>query len=278
MSLFEQLIHTGLDYVTATTNTKNGIERFRHLGCSWLSEEARAGNDTREWMGHGFTGLSCGCIQFGTNGTEALLRVSGFEADNKARALSDAATNISRCDFQSTVRTQRVELSLAERFEKRAERFKGKHGSKFEIELRRNDHRGKTLYLGRRVSDRFIRIYDKARESQHPYYEKCWRAEVQFGGSLANRRFHQWNLARSDNLLVHDIVVWELKNRGVPWLSLPKRTYHGADRNPIKVLSDDEHRLKWLASQVSPTIAKLIERGKLEETLEALGLACRVKG
>lgn len=276
--LFEQLIHTGIDWITATTTTTDGRERYDYFGRKWLEEEARSGNDCVEWMGHGYSGLRCGSVQYGRYNDSSLLRVTGLDADVKARPVIAFSTNVSRLDFQSTVRMVQPHETLASKFERKARSFKGKHKKAFEVELRRNDLRGQTLYLGRRQSERFIRIYNKHAESKHPFYERCWRAEVQYSGALAKLRAAQFLDSPADSLLCHETVRLELARRGIPWAHLPKRSRHVLKGVPNTVPTTDERRLQWLRSQVRPTIEVLLDHGRLSEVLSALSLDEEISG
>lgn len=269
---FEQLIETGVDYVTATANTAEGRNRFREWGAEWLSSEVAAGNECRNWAGHGYSGLSSGSIQYGLDGDTALLRVSGAEANAKATKIVQLATNISRLDLQSTVRLNRDTPQFAAQLERRALQFKRKHNQRWEVQLLRNDVRGQTLYLGRRVSDRFIRVYNKHTESALVQYERCWRAEVQYGGRLANWRAKQLFETNSDATVAHELVYLECIRRGIPWLRLPKGTGVRLKAVPVTRLSSSDEQLAWLRSQVRPTVLKLVDRGRLIDVLTALGL------
>jgi DNA relaxase NicK len=188
------------------------------------------------------------------------------------RALYDSATNFSRIDYQSTVRMSRQTPNFAEQLERCAKAFKRRHNSKFEIELRRNDARGKTLYLGRRASERFIRVYDKAAESRLPDYELCWRAEVQYAGALANRRASQYTFGRSDPVLCHSVVLFELARRGISWMRLPERLCFADEAQFKRKSTTNARRLEWLRTQVRPTVEKLIDAGALEEVRSVLGI------
>lgn len=272
VALFQQLIQTGVDYVTATTTTTDGRERYDFWAHQWLNEELAAGNECREWSGHGYSGLAAGSVQYGRYGDSTLVRVSGRDADVKARQLIRLATNVSRIDFESTVRLNRDEKGLASHFERRARAHKGKHVKAFEVELRRNDVRGETLYLGRRQSERLLRVYNKHAESKHPFYERCWRAEVQYGGKLAYLRALHWSESPADSMFCHKTVELEMRRRGLPWLRLPERSHLVLKVVPVKMPTTDERSLEWLRSQVRPTVVKLLDHGKLVDVLKALGL------
>jgi len=278
VALFQQLIQTGVDYVTATTTTTNGRERFDFWGRKWLAEELRSGNECREWSGHGYSGLAAGSVQYGRNGNTSLVRVSGGDADSKARQLISEATNVSRIDFESTVRLNREDNQLATRFERRAQQHKGKHTRAFEVELRRNDVRGETLYLGRRQSDRLIRVYNKHAESKHPFYERCWRAEVQYGGRLALLRAKQWLDNPADAIFCHKAVYLEMERRGVPWLKLDERSRLVLKGVPVKRPTTDDRSLLWLEQQVRPTVERLMDHDKTADVLRVLGIYDRKGG
>jgi DNA relaxase NicK len=269
---FVSFVDCGIDYLTATCTDKREGKTLERLAHRWLSEEASYGNEVKEWSAHGYAGIGAGAVNFGRRWDSLLVRITGHAAKAKALEVVQLATNVSRIDYQSTVLLRSVEHRLAEAIERQAKRYKMDHGLKHAIRLLRDDVTGNTLYMNRRVSDRFIRVYDKGAESKLEELRGCWRGEIQYNNELA------WSMARQgcsvafDDNYVASQVYAELEKKGVRWLS-PMYT-------PIPKVADvpgtrqttSSRQLKWLRSQVSPTIRRLIANGFEREILDALGL------
>lgn len=278
-SRFETLIDWGCDYVTATCDEKSAAKRLECYAEGAIRSEVAAGNELRHWSGYGYDGLASGAVQFGARGASVLIRITGQEAREHAPAVIRDAGNVSRIDFQSTVRLVNPKGHFAEFVERRAKKNAAKCGSELSVRLLRDSRKGSTVYLGRRVSDRFIRVYDKGRESQLPELDGCWRAEVQYNNQLAWRAAQQFSRLKFEPVYAAETVFLELERRGVPWLcpfltpqlvaQLPKLQYRQ---------SSSELKLKWLASQVAPTVKWLRDHGRLDDAIEALGLSDDLKG
>lgn len=272
-----KIISVGVDYVTATQITNGRTTDLARAAAEWLDAERRAGNECREFTSHSFSGLWAGCVGVGTNGTRLLVKVGGFEAHTCAEQILRQADSISRLDLQITVRMPSVPLSFAERMERACLRFKHKKSAKFDVDLRRHDRKGKTLYLGSRASERFIRVYDKGKQSQHPDLIDCWRAEVQYSKPQSFTRAHQLLQMSFDKKWIAEVVVYELSRRGLNWGALLDGAVTEQPSETFRRRSDFARALSWLNTQVRPTVDKLIDAGMEEQVLEALNLTGRIE-
>jgi len=271
VSHFQKLVNYGVDYVTSTYNESDGQRRIQCVGNQWLADEVGRGNECREWEGWGYRGLIAGCVQIGTRSDSTLLRVTGPLAGEKIPIISRWATNVSRIDFQTTVALVRPSFRLAEHVERQAMVHKRKHHGLTSVRLLRDSNSGNTVYLGRRVSDRFIRIYDKGAESKLPELAGCWRAEVQYNNSFALQATRELRAFDFESSWLVGRVVGELSRLGISWIEMPKGSLSVLN-GPRTKYSTDNERLDWLSNQVRPSVQKLIDRGKREEVLKALGL------
>lgn len=268
------IVSTGVDYVTATQQTNGGSTELGRLAAQWLADAKRQGNEIREWSSHGYHGLWAGSLGVATNGARLLVKIGGLEAQEHAKEILDHADSISRLDLQSTLRIPNVASTFAERLERQARRFKKKHHANFDIDLRRHDRKGKTLYLGSRTSERFIRIYDKGAESRHPDLRQCWRAEIQYGKPLAGQRAKELLSEDMGQRWVCSVVVYELARRGISWDGLLNGAVTVQPSQALHRQSDCARKLDWLRSQVLPTVLSLIDSGYEDEVRKVLNLSC----
>lgn len=128
---------------------------------------------------------------------------------------------------------------------------------------------GDTLYLGARSSGRFMRIYDKKRESK--LEENRWRAELELKSDMAHITT-QAILSSKGNWpqMIQSQVLSGLAAWGVSVEDL-ERQYPLVSAG-TKPKSDVERQLLWLSKQVGPTVETLLKHGYVDEVLAALGL------
>jgi DNA relaxase NicK len=131
---------------------------------------------------------------------------------------------------------------------------------------------GNTLYLGRRVSDVFMRVYDKHRESKLDHYKGCWRFEVQYNNRAAWTTMQALAEHNFDDEWLRDRVLSEFMKRGISGAGLKRGTCAVPFRRDPRPASSSSSRLAWLKSQVRPTVDQLVQAGYREEVLVALGL------
>lgn len=274
LKLYDSIVSVGVDYVTASCNEKSAASRIRVFAETWLGAEHSAGNELREWSSFGYTGLSAGAVTFGVRPDSCLVRVTGSMAQSKAQTILRFATNCSRIDFQTTVRLKCRTYKLAERTERVARRFQQRRGRRSGVRLVRDSLSGNTTYIGRRVSERFIRVYDKGAESRLPELEGCWRAEVQFNKDLAWTRAKQLRSKQCSVEWVSAIVELEMARQGIAWPALfPTEQQLAQLVSEPKSRTTADRKMKWLREQVGPTCRDLLKWVSREEIVDALGLS-----
>jgi Putative phage replication protein RstA len=136
---------------------------------------------------------------------------------------------------------------------------------------------GCTAYVGRRASDRYLRVYNKEAEcrsrddlDQAAHYVRCWRYELQTGGSVAYSSL-RLACASSDRpaFIMLQLAAYSLAH-GITPVFTPT---HDAPLVPgFRRRSDAETRMAWLKRAVNPAILTLLEVKDRGDILEALGL------
>jgi hypothetical protein len=131
--------------------------------------------------------------------------------------------------------------------------------------------RGVTAYIGTGGSDKMVRVYDKASESNDIYPPGSWRWEVQY---RHQRAFSvAWHLLDGSYLphCVLGAVGSALTDYGItlPALCLP---LGWKDRGPSS-RTDDDRRLEWLRTSVAPCVERLGDHYGYPIVMAALGLS-----
>lgn len=267
-----EIVAVGIDYITATAKDPRARTQMEILGHRLLCEEQKSGNETTTFKLHELQGLRCGSVEYATSFWWDMLRLSSHLAQDHWTKVVQQATNVSRLDLQLTFRLTPINENLPEAVERAMRRFKREHNTRLEIELRRNDVKGKTLYSGSRKSDRFARLYDKGRESRHPDLAGCWRIEQQIQNSLAWRYAKALLTSEEPNNTILTEMDRYYRDRGAPLIQSSYGCPLGMNDLPRKLGQDAERVLQWLQAQVAPAIAKQRASGNLDRVVQALGL------
>lgn len=264
-----------VDWVTATA--KSGAAR-RRLGAELLSykhELEGQGFESRPWRWKGYAGFLTAGVRWGTRDDSDIAMVSGQDAAMLWHAVLPAAENVSRVDLAVTVH-------LGEPYEGVAEVcYEWVHMPESQVAARhrrytiiQNTAGGETLYVGSRKSDQMGRLYDKGIEAGDGPAGLIWRYEVEYKRGLAAmvaEKLVGWKGNREETNRAINNTVWTwFDSRAVPPIF---------DRNGSGWLIEHEARvtsaekkLRWLSTQVAPSIAWLKRRGYTHEIYEALGL------
>lgn len=266
----QTVIEAGCDYITATCRTGKSLRKFVSLADKFLHREHAKGNDITRFVSQGYEGYKAGSVQAGRRDDGWLLRLSSAAAHAGWREIYPLASNVSRFDLQTTVRlVEDVEEYLA-RNHKRARRKYGKSGRAAEVEFRQNTSNSSTLYIGKRVSDRYLRMYNKAGESKLEHYDGCVRLEAEYKNQLAPAAAAElFHSSAPDQAAVSRLSA-EFQKAGcepVSFDDLPEHLCSPRSR------SNNDRRLRFLADCCRGSVEKLIAHGKLLEVISALGLA-----
>lgn len=198
------------------------------------------------------------------------MRLSGSLAHQHWRTFLAKADNCSRFDIECTVRYDIDPHKVIRRHLREARRFQASHKRAHFVGHYSANDLSETVYLNKRISDRFGRIYDKGRESGLDHFRNAVRYEVEFKGKTA------WAVAQNaaaedfKSAWDRDRVAQFLKARG---LSLPRRWEHRHHSDGTRSSRDSDKTLAWLKKCVRPCIISGDRIGRRQEFIEALGLS-----
>lgn len=264
-----KIMECGVDWLTATCEPCDVQSKFNESAYALLHNQNQLGEDIKPWLMSGFEGLHAGGIGFAKRQGTSLVRLSGPTAFAYWRSFAERATNVSRLDLQVTISGVPDPPALVLKHHKEALDHVASWTKPPTVDLRLSNRSSPTLYLGRRVSDRFGRCYDKGDESGEAHYCGCVRYEWQFNGKCG------WQMSRTilrSSLRPDSVVPFVAGQNERRGLSSTFTTTAGCLLTSPRKRGTDVHRLEWLAHQVSPAIEGLISRGKLVSVIMALGL------
>lgn len=271
-----QTVYCGVDWISGTLG-RDELDDQTWLADNLhaLSEVQSRGNTYKRRALLGFDGWESGGCFVGSNETMHYAQFAGKYANDAYRMLEHPKVHISRIDIQITVQYD-VELTKEGRYQYARAIHHNKSLPKHRqrtIHLYAGSEGSDTVYVGSPSSDTRGRIYNKAKQSNEPAYERSWRYEVVFRNEYAARMFRR--IAHSDietsTVILSHVISW-FAERGVEILDV------GSERTntitaPKSPTSDVERKLRWIRNQVIPTIRKLAELGYAEELMETIAEA-----
>ena len=281
------LIESGVDWLTATCLPMENRGRFRDCAYDILSAEMEAGNFGKPWRWRDYEGVTCGQVDIGERYDSAIVRLRGRVAAKNWRDVFNLSTQISRVDFQSTIRTDFDNLEWLGSILRRAEKRPRGQLAKPVITGIFGTDGAATVYFGSRQSSRFARIYEKGVESGEEHYRGCLRFELEMKGKVATANCRQASRVPSELAYVGErLREYFSRNDAVTALAL-ERVYGPMNAACLKTSgmyerlpgssTDCSRRLRWLESAVRPSILALIRRGMLPAVVAALGLSSYVR-
>lgn len=234
----------------------------------WVGEDIRV---TESWGFNGYNGRKCGPAAWGAGYNGLIIQVEGAGAE-RLRALNPPHDNVARLDVQVTIWYDRDIEDLARAYSDVLDWHRYRRGHRpYEIHLHRGFGKGDTLYLGSRKSAHHHRIYDKMRAPNGgDGYDNAWRFEAELKQGAGNGPYASASKEMPPPAWWASIVVSEFESRGVE-LSRAVQSEAAPSEKVPRGKTSHEKRLRWLARQVAPSIAKLRASG-VPERLIALAL------
>lgn len=268
-----KLLEHGVDWLTCTAREPKIIKRLLAEGSRIIDEARDAGDDVRPFKWKGFEGWCVHGCDVGVRHDCGMVRVHGKTASDEWSNVAPLAQNWTRIDLQQTYRLADadVDVFLAKCW--RSVKRTKLHGKPVSWHYRRDASHGDTLEIGRRQSEKFGRIYNKARESRMDHYVSCLRFEAEFKGDVA------WSITKDLIYDKHPAMAGAaclrsfMLERGVSLRPL-------SDRSSALICyakpADVDRYIGWLRKCVSSGVKSAVERRGLEAVVDALGLSALV--
>jgi len=268
----------GVDYLRLThrkdENSYDVVNRYARAVVEIAGRIAPPGTREEPWEWMGYRGQRLHNVAWGQHDAGIILQASGLGA-REASLLVLPYTNCPRVDIQTTFWLAADDAGMASRVDEIVTSFKRrKKGRPVSNRLISTHGEGDTAYVGvRGKKAKFLRCYDKWRESKYEEgYRNAWRYEAELTDDHARLCLSKFESLPKTPQSVLSLVAGYYGERGV---SLPD-VGDCAPISPEALPRDegsDERRLRWLSTQVRPTVEKMLARGvPYWEILEALGV------
>lgn len=263
-------IDSGVDWITCTARGKDARKAFEAQGEAILQTEAGSGVEITAARLRDYSGWSAPSIFVGRRREDSLIRLSASRAAALWQTVAQHATNVSRLDLQVTVWTHGETPALSRWYYQKCRRLPPQRGRPRSLSLIQTHPAGDTLYVGKRKSDCFGRVYDYATAHKKGEARTLWRYEVEYKRSAALNHANSLRGERVHPGAIESIVAGWYDARGIrsTWLT-------NDSLRPAMVLAGDPERdvLSWFESSMSKTVAKAVRRYGVAAVLDSLHLS-----
>lgn len=270
VSLSVPEVSAGIDWVTVTARAPAKVAALLSLGKDLIRQEVGSGGRTRPWHFQGYSGEQAGSVQTGYSGVGTCVRASGATARECAQELIECSDNVSRLDVQITVRSSNCGPGYASDMYQRLLGSSRRRGRSIAKTLITSTYTGDTLYLGRRISDSYGRIYNKSAEDKVAEVPPRWRFEVEYKRKYALGQALAYAQApEKDVWCTSRVYHWFHDRFASPPISpLVRCSDSGASRGS----SEEARVVEWLKVGVRPVVRRLAAKYGWPDTLALLGV------
>jgi len=270
------LVSAGVDWISVTQRPGDDMEVLRTIALALAEVELSADMYGSPYAAQGYQGFRVGSITYGERDDGCLMRLGGALAQGHWRRVAQHARHITRLDLQATFQTN-IDPSLALKrhySEMKAHSKKFKRAAQPELFLGRDE--SVTVYSGRRVSDTFLRAYDKGRESKLAQWLGCLRYEAEFKGQRSSHLTNRLAAIVNEHPISSTLVLELFRKRGAGVRNLLEVSQDCTSlckwlRVPARV-SDVERTLSWLSRSVRPSVDAIVRRQGESVARRVLGL------
>ena len=262
---------SGIDTVTPMDNRKEWVEWVQGVERKWGGMSR-----LKRWAWQGYIGWSLGTVSWGERADGYLLRLSGIMADEYFMSSLPTGHNCSRFDISVTIfGIQDIDGFIADHKEEAIQYRKTLQHRPFSMRYIDSVGDGNTLYLGARTSERYLRIYNKQKEQANDErWQGAIRYECEYKEGSARQVLERGRSSDDRRATLARFMVGACKDRGI---NIPVVLVGSGPLAPAhqRLRNDDETSLEWLRTQVSPTIRRLLDNGRYDDIITALGLERR---
>lgn len=266
------LIDVGVDWFTSTA-VDGPTARLMLLSADRiLSQEQRRGFYVKPWTMSGYSGWKCGRLQFGERPDGAIVRLTSDLAASEWWTIYQITGRCTRIDLQATLLLGSEVNDAIEAMVKSVLRFYQGRSDGPKVTKWSDNQGGATVYLGSRQSLLFFRGYNKGAQSGLDEFEGALRLELEVKSDAATLVIGRMLSSETVHSGILSELASYLHDRGISTnlAFASPRSYH--ERHLM--VNDEVTSLNWLRRQIRPSVQRLIERGLVDEVLDALGLPC----
>lgn len=262
-------VDSGVDWISCTAKGKDARERLQAVTSGMLQEDAGCGVDITAARVRDYSGWKAPGLFVGSRRDDDLCVLTSSRAAAHWKTVAREATNVSRLDLQVTVWTHGEQPALSRWYYQKCRRLPPQRGRPRSFSLIQTHPHGDTLYVGKRQSDCFGRVYDYATAHEKAPARTLWRYEVEFKRHAALNHAHHLLGEGVHRSRIEQIVGTWYEARGV------RQTWSIEESSHLERVGHREIErdvLQWFDRSLSKTVAKAIRRHGVAAVVEALHL------
>jgi len=251
---------TNVDAITATGRSLDERNRVRGMAFTLMGERTASRNEMQPFQRHGFKGVTYKGVTFAERQDCWMISVMGYVPLSFLRDLAKSpGLRVSRLDVAYTTRLRKPKPNFASQLYDLCKDGIQVGGQRVPTSIIQGLE-GDTLYMGKRSSRTFIRIYDKSA----PLFEEngtVWRFEVEFKKERASMVWDALAGADFDISAQRYIITNVLAAREV-YLDVEAVKAVRLSELLTEVSNGQERRLNWVKSTVIPAIKASYRQGE----------------
>lgn len=272
-SVENRIESAGVDWLTATAQQPRTQWDMIEYARAERRRILEAGAPIKAAYRLGYLGWATDGFFFGSRDGGTIIVASGAVAHRVFEPVSLVSDHISRIDLQTTISTPNDRPHLGIQAYSALKTDTPRKVRLRNVTIIETQPQGETCTLGKRTSDSYGRIYDKASEAQLGPPRSLWRYEVEFKRRAAMATASRLlGSERRETLACSAVFDW-FNSRGVAPVFTPDPLF--CPQNPAQTLTE-RNILTWFEASLSITVNRAIVKHGLKPVLDALGLSSQV--
>jgi Replication initiation factor len=262
------LVSAGLDWITLTSvNQKTKLKMWRYFN-EIAASDLQLGYKLVPGGAYGFYGKRTRHALLAEKEGRMMLQVSGERA-KRAILLCAEGDNATRLDVQVTLRVGEENVSAwLENQLNRADTAPAQRGKPRSVKAVVANKKVQTVYIGKRKSDLFVRIYDKFEESGKEEFRGCVRLELEIKGKTSRALWAHMAQEGLGTMYLLSVLLFHANRVGLSTEGIDIET--DAIEIPKRETTKESVTLGWWAKQVAPSVARYCALGGWQTAFFAL--------
>jgi hypothetical protein len=264
------IISSGVDWITATNPGGRTAHYSDEFAQSEFTRALDRGEDMVPASRLGYVGYQSEGWFYGSRGDGRMMQASGHRAQDLYRTVLNLSHNVTRLDVQVTLWTHGEQPHFGRQAYACLKGHPPARVPVRNVQLIESHPKGETCNVGKRASDQYGRIYDKATEAQMGLPRTVWRFEVETKRGVAAAWASALSAAKPDSPLPTRLVFEWFEARG---LRPPFSSNGDSNAYDLSLGRRRSNTLSWFRDTLSKTVDSQVKLHGLNAVIDALGLS-----